>query len=349
MVAQAVVAKPRPDVATSGTAFVFAGGGSLGATQVGMLRAVVAEGIRPDIVIGASVGAINGAYFAANPTLDGVLRLEALWLGINRRDVFPITLRRVFAAFLHRLSLVDPSGLRALLERHLGQRLLEETTIPMHVVATDLLSGQPVVLSSGSMIEAILASTAIPAIFPAVQMGERYLVDGAVASATPIITAVELGATRIIVFPAAFACHLDQFPTGAIANALHALTLLVSRQLARDMIAVRNMSKLGNDLNLIMVPPLCPVNVSSYDFSRVGELIDGAATSTRNWLQSGGMVNGTLEQWVEKRASCAFCQALGSALGAKPDTPFPPAPTPPAELVASALQHQVPPAALPPQ
>ena len=73
------------------TAFVFAGGGSFGAVQVGMLRALVAHGLKADMVVGSSVGAMNGAYFAGAPTVDGVARLEAIWRGLRRQDIFPVT------------------------------------------------------------------------------------------------------------------------------------------------------------------------------------------------------------------------------------------------------------------
>src|SRR5512145_3336756 len=78
------------------TAFVFAGGGSFGAVQVGMLRALAAHGVAADMVVGSSVGAMNGAYFAGTPTAEGVARLEAIWRSLRRRDIFPVTPRALF-------------------------------------------------------------------------------------------------------------------------------------------------------------------------------------------------------------------------------------------------------------
>ena len=89
------------------TAFVFAGGGSFGAIQVGMLRALVAHGVLPDFVVGASVGAINCAYFAGNPTLAGVQQLEQLWCGLKRSTVFPMTFSRIASVFSRSPSLVE--------------------------------------------------------------------------------------------------------------------------------------------------------------------------------------------------------------------------------------------------
>jgi NTE family protein len=271
------------DPAPASTAFVFAGGGSFGAVQVGMLRELVAHGVRPDMVVGSSAGAINGAYFAGAPDADGIERLDAVWRGLGRRDVFPITLRSAAAFLVHRQPVVDSSGLRALLERHLPYRDLEKAPLPVHVVATDLLHGATVRLSKGPAVEAVLASCAIPAAFPPVVIDDHYLVDGAVASNTPVGVAVELGAKRIVVLPTGYACALHEPPRGAIACALQAITLLTAHQL------VVEIEKFRGEVEIVTVPPLCPLSVSPYDFSRGGELIDRASEQTRKWLAKGGL------------------------------------------------------------
>jgi NTE family protein len=265
------------------TAFVLAGGGSIGAVQVGMLRELLAHDVAPDLVVGSSVGAINGAYLAGAPGVEGMQRLEAIWRRLQRRHVFPITWRSMMGAIVRRSSLVDPGGLRRLLEAHLPYQELERAAVPLHVVATDLLGGSPVRLSSGSAADAVLASCAIPGAFPPVLIGERYLVDGAVASNTPIRVALELGATRLVVLPSGYACALDSPPRGAIATALHAITLLIAHQLVVDL------ERCAGQAEIITVPPLCPLTVSPYDFSRAGELIERAAAQTRRWLQQGGL------------------------------------------------------------
>lgn len=269
-------------MATS-TAFVLAGGGSIGAVQVGMLRELLAYGVEPDLVVGSSAGAINAAYLAGAPSPAGIERLETLWRGLQRGDVFPLTWRGMVGALTRRSAPLDPGGLRRLLETHLPRRTLEGTPIPLHVVATDLLGGGLVTLSRGSAIEAVLASCAIPGAFPSVRIGERQLVDGAVASNTPIRTAVELGATRVVVLPSGYACALERAPRGPIATALHALTLLIAHQLVADL------ERCAARAQIVTVPPLCPLAVSPYDFSHAGELIERAAVQTRRWLDQGGL------------------------------------------------------------
>ncbi len=262
---------------------MLAGGGSFGAVQVGMLRALVAHGIVPDLVVGSSVGAINGAHFAGLPSAAGVTQLEAIWRGLRRSEVFPVTWRSLIGLFSHRDFVADPGALRSLLEQHLPYRELERAAVPLHVVATDLLGGGSVRLSSGPAVDAVLASCAIPAAFPPVRIGERYLIDGAVASNTPVSVAVELGAKQVIVLPTGFACALEAPPRGVIASALHAITLLIAHQLVTDL------ERLRGKAEIITVPPLCPLSVSPYDFSHAGELIERAAEQTRGWLDRGGL------------------------------------------------------------
>lgn len=266
------------------TAFVLAGGGSLGAVEVGMLQALLDWGETPGLMVGASAGAINAAYFAADPTRIGAEGLEKLWCALRRRDVFPINLRSVIGLLRRRDYLVDSHALRNLLERHLPYRKLEDAAIPLHIVASDMLTGHEVLLSSGSVIEAVLASTAIPGVFPPVQIDERLLVDGGVANNTPISTAIKLGATRIIVLPTGFACALNQVPKGAIARAMHALSLLVSRQLVQDAERLA-----GSHIELRIVPGVCPLETSPYNYSVASTLIAQAKASTRQWLDAGGL------------------------------------------------------------
>jgi len=268
------------------TAFVFDGGGSLGAVEVGMLKALTSYGVQADLVVGSSVGAINAAFFAGEPTGDGVQRLEQIWLGVRRRDVFPIGPLGSFLGFFGwRDHMLDPTPLRRLIERNIQYRQLEEARIPCHVVATDLIGGGDVRFSSGPAVEILLASTAIPAVFPPVRIGERYLIDGSIVNNSLISIAVELGATRVIVLPTGFSCSIERPPRGALPMALHASNLLIARQLVLDA------QRFADEVELIVIPPLCPQTVSAYDFSRTRELIDRAAKSTESWFDKGGLTS----------------------------------------------------------
>jgi NTE family protein len=267
----------------SRTAFVFAGGGSFGAIHVGMLHSLASRGITADMVVGSSVGALNGAYYAGNPTREGIQRLDAIWRGLRRNDVFPLSWRTI-AAFLYRRDfLVESDALRQLVDENLGYRNLQDARLPVHIVATDILTGGTVVMSEGPAVEAIIASAAVPGAFAPVHFNGLYLADGAVSSDTPVTVAVAHGARRLIVLPTGYACALQKPPAGAVANVLHALTLLISRQL------VNELQGLDHSIDYFVVPPLCPLTGSPYDFSRTSELIERAAMSTDAWLSQGGL------------------------------------------------------------
>jgi NTE family protein len=268
---------------TEKTAFVFAGGGSFGAIQVGMLHSLVANGVSADMVVGSSVGAINGAYYAGAPTLKGVLELEAIWRRLTRHDVFPITWRTLFGFLWRRDFLIPHDGVRKLLEDHLPFRNFQDAQLALHIVTTDIVSGESVVLSSGSAVEAIVASTSIPGAFAPVPYKDRYLADGAISANTPVKVAVEKGARRLIILPTGYACAADKPPVGAVATALHALTLLIARQLVNDL------EDLPGDIEYVVVPPLCPLAGSPYDFSLASEHIERSIKNTDNWLAQHGL------------------------------------------------------------
>jgi len=265
------------------TAYVLAGGGSLGAAQVGMLEALVAAGDRPDLVIGVSAGAINAAFFATNPSPATVERMARLWRTFTTRRALGLSWRSLLGLIGLRDHVASAAGLRGLLEAELGYDRIESAPTPLHLVCTDLLTGQEVVLSQGAIVEAVLASAAIPGVFPSVTIGGRALVDGAVATNTPIATAIRLGATRVVVLPAGFACALHRVSGGAIGRAMHAITLLGARQLQQDF------AHYGSTTPIHIVPPLCPVTHSSYSYAHAASLIERARSSTRAWLEGGGL------------------------------------------------------------
>jgi NTE family protein len=266
------------------TAFVLSGGGSLGAVQVGMLQALDERGIRPDLLIGTSAGALNAAYLAGHG-MDGesLGHLADLWRRLRRQDVFPADpIRFALALRGTQPSLCSSDAFRRLVSAHLSYRRLEDADIPVHLVATDVLSGEEVLLSSGDAVDCALASAAIPAVFPPVDVEGRLLWDGGVADNAAISQALALGAERVYVLPAGVACALPAPPRGALASALHALTLLIEQRL------ILEVALLGERAELHVLPPLCPLGVSSVDFRHGAELIDRARRATRDWLASGG-------------------------------------------------------------
>ncbi len=192
---------PSTDAAAT---FVLSGGGNLGALQVGMLYALVESGIRPGMIVGTSVGAINGAFLASRSDLHGIHEIARLWSSLRRRDVLGVNVATLVGGLLGRRGhLFDSVSIRLILESFLGFRELEEAPIPLAVVATALVTGEPVVLDSGDATTALLASSAVRGLLPAVEIDGRLLVDGAIAADIPLLQAVSLGARNLYVLPTA--------------------------------------------------------------------------------------------------------------------------------------------------
>jgi NTE family protein len=266
------------------TAFVLAGGGSLGAVEVGMLLALAEAGVRPDFIVGSSAGAVNATFFAGRPDANGARALAAIWKGLRARDVFPFSpVGGLLGALSLRDHLVDPGPFRRLVAENLPYRLLEDAEVPVHVVATSVLSGRESLLSKGPAVSAVMASAAIPGIFPPVELGGTLFFDGSVAANTPVAAALELGAGRIVVLPTGYSCEMKTAPASAIGMALHGINILVARQLVVDVERFMDLTQIR------VIPPLCPVATHPFDFSNAPSLIDRAAASTRAWLARGGL------------------------------------------------------------
>jgi NTE family protein len=266
------------------TAFVLSGGGSLGAVQVGMLQALAVRGVEPDLLVGTSVGALNAAYVAGHGFTGTTLgRLEAVWSALRRRDVFPLQASRLGAAALGRVpSLCPDRALRSLVHEHLPFHRLEDAAIPVHVVATDVATGHEVLLSDGVAVDAVVASAAIPAVFPSVRIADRDLIDGGIANNAAVSQAVALGADVVYVLPTGYACALDQPPSTPLASALQALTLLIEQRLMLEV------AHYAERVDIRVLPPLCPLSVSSADFRHGGLLVERARTASGRWLDGGG-------------------------------------------------------------
>jgi NTE family protein len=265
-------------------AFVLSGGASLGAAQVGMLRALYERDVVPDFLVGASAGALNAAFVATRPQLPSTAdELADVWRSLRRRDVFPLRPVAALRGLCGRTShLVGDAPLRSLVERHVQVDLLEHSAIALHLVAVDVRSGREVRLSDGPATEAVLASAAIPAVFPAVRLGDMELIDGGVANHTPISHAVELGATTVYVLPTGDAARRpDGRPRGALAAALEATGLMAQRRLAADIAAYARQVEL-------IVMPAPRTAVQPIDFSHADDLIEESLAASRRELDARG-------------------------------------------------------------
>lgn len=184
-------------------AFVLSGGGPLGGVQVGMLRALVEHGIKPDLILGCSVGAINGAAFAAEPNLRGIQRLENIWgrLADGETDVMENSRLVPLIVELGRRgeAISTQHNLRQLLEDDLGAETFSDLKVPFACIATDMETAAEYWFTDGELVPAILASSSLPGVYPPVELEGRRLYDGGVSRELPIQKAAELGGTDIYV------------------------------------------------------------------------------------------------------------------------------------------------------
>src|SRR4051794_41563753 len=155
----------RPRGTEGRTAFVLGVGGNLGAVQIGMLQALFERDIHPHLVVGCSVGALNAAAIASQPSMDGVDRLRRVWLDPATWQVFSSgKLTGPWLLFKKGRSMVSNDRVRRLIESTVNERNFEDFTVPLHVVATSLNTGHPTWFDRGPVVEPILASAALPAV-----------------------------------------------------------------------------------------------------------------------------------------------------------------------------------------
>lgn len=264
---------PRPH------ALILSGGAGLGALQVGQLRALAELGFVPDLIVGTSVGAINGAFVAHGLSLARVAALETLWRGLGARQIFG----RLGLGAAWRLwragSLARAAPLEAIIAGHLP-RHPRDLAHPLHVIAVDLLTGERRILSGGDIHDNVLASAAIPSVFPAVAIAGRLLVDGGLAANVPLAPAAELGARTLVVLDASAPCALASPPRGVTAQLVHTLAIALRHQVRAVLPA------LARNRTIIYLPTPCPLMVAPHDFSHTEDLIGAGYELARDFLAS---------------------------------------------------------------
>lgn len=257
-------------------AFVFQGGGALTAPQVGMLRALTDAGIAPDLVVGSSAGALNAVTYASDPTPGGVVALERIWLAIRRRTVARFSARTVARALTGRADgLLTNQAMREMIMAGPAALRLQDTVLPAHVVASDLVTGEAVVLSHGDTVSALLASAAFPGLYPPVDIAGRLLFDGGVAADAPVLQAEALGADETYVLPAATS-DSQAVPRGPLAHAYQALGHVLDASVRKDLAAARG--------TVHMLPTTSSRAGNPVDFSGTVRLIADGYRLASEWL-----------------------------------------------------------------
>ncbi|MFI7708052.1 patatin-like phospholipase family protein [Nonomuraea sp. NPDC049480] len=268
-------ALPRP------VAAVVGGGGVLGAAHVGVGYALEQRGFIPDLIVGTSVGALNGAIMAAHPGRAAAW-LDHVWTRLRRREVFPL-------GFLSsRSSIFADSGLRRLIAQAGLPARIEELEIPFTAVATDLATGAQALLDHGDLESALLASAAIPGVLPPVDREGRRLVDGGVIAYVPVRAAHQAGAASVVVLsvgPESSRPRPADPPRWAGAVAARAGMLLTRQQIERDL------HEVSRQIPTVVVPTGIEIWPAPWDFRHSQRLIVTAAHAAGRFLD-GLRVNG---------------------------------------------------------
>ncbi len=262
---------------------MLGGGGLLGANEVGMLRALLEVGITPDLVVGTSVGAINGAAIAANPTPEAVRRLTEVWRGIADSDLYSgSTLGRVRHLARTRTHAHSNEPLRALIEAEHGSTRIEDLPIRFQCVAASIERAAEHWFVDGPLVDAVLASSAVPGILPPVKVGDEHFLDGGLVNSIPVGRAVQLGARRVFVLQVGRIDRPLQVPTKPWEVATVAFEIARRHRFAGDMASLPDTV----DLHLLPTgdedPPRSTLRYRH--FEDLSGRIDRAYAATRSYL-----------------------------------------------------------------
>jgi NTE family protein len=264
---------PRP------IGYVLGGGGSLGAVQVGMLQALGERDLPPDIVAGTSVGSLNGAVLALDPK-SAANRLSHLWARMTRDRVFPGGLLAQARTLQHtRTHLFPSTGLATVIGDFIGADLtFADLALPFAAVTTDIATARPHVLRDGLLVPALLASAAIPGIFPPVELGSLRLYDGGLVANVPMRQAVAMGARSLIVLDCNFPGNIPEV-SGSIAEVLFYTVMVTMRSQA-----ILEAPLVATDVPVVYLHGPEPQRISPLDFRQTGTLVETAYEAARSFL-----------------------------------------------------------------
>jgi NTE family protein len=264
-------------------AVVLSSGANMGAVQVGVLRALVEHGVRPDLVVGCSIGALNGAALAQDPSPDGVAHIEDVWRTADQRGILPRPWLPPAVALVRRgEAMSSRDGLRRLIARSVSARSFADLTVPLHCVATDVDACGEAWFSEGPLVDALLASAAIPAMFPPVTIDGRRYIDGAVVNEVPIHRAVALGARTVYVVEVGPLTVPWEGSSGSrpLSAAIEAYWIARRHRFRRELEAV------PDDVVVHLMPHGDPPRLRLGDFSQSATLIDAAYRASAAYLET---------------------------------------------------------------
>lgn len=270
-------------------AFVLSGGGNRGALEVGALQVLFEHGIRPQMLVGTSAGAMNAAYVAANPTLEGVQKLAELWLKIAKEDVYPGNhLTMAWRLLTGQDSLFPNKNLKRFVEAHMPpgiRRFLDIRNVKLYVVATNLNTGQIQVFGddpSTPLLDALMASGALPPYFPPWSYEGWQYIDGAAVANLPLGVALDRGATEIYAIHVAGSERREPYIRGLRSIASQSLAAMLSQQLEREL----ERAAARADVTVHYIKLEAFQDLPFWDFDHAAEMIEEGRRAMEEYLHS---------------------------------------------------------------
>jgi NTE family protein len=272
---------PRAEV----TAYVLGGGGVLGSSEVGMVRALAEHGVRPDLVLGTSIGALNGAFIAADPGPQGAERLAEVWETVVREGVFlDSPMRQAARVARYRTHLLSNAPLRHVIERHLPVQRFEDLAVPFQCVAACIEDSSGRWFADGDLPDAVVASCSVPGLFPPVRIGDRHYLDGGLVHSIPVGRALALGATRIFVLQVGRVEQQLAVPTKPWEVAT------VAFEIARRHRFVHEMESVPDDVEMHVLPSGATqspnISIGQARIGRMRERMEAARTASAAYLRA---------------------------------------------------------------
>ncbi len=273
--------EPAAEDRTPRTVFVLSGGSVRGAAQAGMLRVLLEAGVRPDALVAVSAGALNATFLVADPTVDQARRLEDVWRDVaERKPIRGSVVRNVAAIVRGKPSFDTGDRLRSVIADHVPMDDLSEAVLPCHVGTTDASTGQVVWWTSGPLVDLLCATTAVPGVLPAVDLGDGTLhIDGGVVSNIPLRRGLSLEPTRLVVLDVAakFAPAEKQTALSLMMVGVRAAAAELTRQQWLDVPA---------ELDVLHVELPTEDDAPDFEFDLVPDLLEQGAEVARRALET---------------------------------------------------------------
>lgn len=253
-------------------ALVLSGGGVLGALQAGILRALFRTPYRPDLIVGTSVGALNGAFVSFRPDAEGADELVNIWSSLRDKSLFMFNpLRIAYQMFTQKLCLFNSDLLKELVEQYAPADDFDATTTPLYITTTNLSKGYKQVFHEGPISRALLASTALPGFFCPVEIDGDQYVDGGVLANLDLDTAIDLGATEIL------AIDLSRCIDGKRPDSMVNLWMQTLDVIQRERVE-SEMARLAPKAHITLIQPGIETSQSLSSFNKVEQLMDEGQT-----------------------------------------------------------------------